>query len=132
MSKKVVLYASPHNPGATAVAADLAAGMEGVVVSSERPLSATHFLLYLNSQTYEGEPGERLADELRAARAAALTRQGIRPQMRSCAPVRMCSPEHGSVRAGREISGGCSTTFKIRVRLAPPQMAAVDLRQRGS
>ena len=53
----LLVYASPHNPGATAVAADLAAGMQGVVVSSERPLSATHFLLYLNGQTYEGENG---------------------------------------------------------------------------
>ena len=66
-----VLYASPHNPGAMAVAADLAAGMgrELEVTAGGTDIKVTHFLLYLNDQTYRGEAGKRLADELRVVRA---------------------------------------------------------------
>ena len=69
LRKRAVLYSSPHNPGASAVAADLAAVMESVVSSDAGWSSATHFLLYLNNQTYQDEAGEELARELREARA---------------------------------------------------------------
>ena len=74
-----VVYASPHNPGALAVAADLAAGMgrglevtvDSAAIQAEGGTRAvaTHFLLYLNDRTYLGEAGKRLAEELRAVRA---------------------------------------------------------------
>ena len=74
----LVMFASANNPGALEVARDLAAGMEGKFVVTSNPASlrsedgkkakATHLLLYLNDQTYGGEAGERLADELRLVR----------------------------------------------------------------
>ena len=74
-----VVYASPHNPGALAVATDLAAGMgrglevtvDSAAIQAEGGTRAvaTHFLLYLNDRTYLGEAGKRLAEELRAVRA---------------------------------------------------------------
>ena len=74
----LVMFASANNPGALEVANDLASGMEGKFVVTSDPASlrsedgkkaaATHLLLYLNDQTYVGEAGERLADELRLAR----------------------------------------------------------------
>eukprot|EP00964_Phaeocystis_antarctica_P055766 scaffold32822_cov76-Phaeocystis_antarctica.AAC.1 len=74
-----VVYASPHNPGALAVATDLAAGMgRGLEVTADSAAIqaeggtravATHFLLYLNDRTYLGKAGKRLAEELRAVRA---------------------------------------------------------------
>ena len=45
--------------GSFAVTSDPEVGLSG---------KATHFLLYLNAQTYRGESGERLADELRVAK----------------------------------------------------------------
>ena len=93
---RVVVYASPHNPGALAVAGDLASAMDGEIevvqdaelmaasianggfetdqqrtrkVHDQQP-TVTHFLLYLNDQTYLNAEGERLAEELRRARAA--------------------------------------------------------------
>ena len=77
------LYASPHNPGALAVAKDLARGMAGDVdVTSDaaaiaprgsKRAAATHFLLYLNNRTYLGEECEALAEQLRAVRAEGST-----------------------------------------------------------
>ena len=93
---RAVVYASPNNPGALAVARDLASAMDGeieVVQDAElmaasityggfdtdeqrtrnardQQPTATHFLLYLNDQTYLNAEGDRLAEELRRARAA--------------------------------------------------------------
>ena len=47
-SSKVQLYASPHNPGAAAVADDLRSGMRNTFTITRESASATHFLLYLN------------------------------------------------------------------------------------
>ena len=96
LQTRVVVYASPHNPGALAVARDLASAMDGAIevvqdaelmaasiadggietdqqrtrkVHDQQP-TVTHFLLYLNDQTYLNAEGERLAEELRRARAA--------------------------------------------------------------
>ena len=62
------LYASPNNPGAKATADDLRNGMHGAIELASDASSATHFMLYLNDQTYLEDAGEKLADELRAAR----------------------------------------------------------------
>ena len=70
-SRRVVVYASPNNPRAWAVAKDIASAMDDriEVTSDETNDAITHFLLYLNDQTYL-ESGEELAEELRRARAA--------------------------------------------------------------
>ena len=89
LQTRVVVYASPHNPGALAVARDLASAMDGAIevvqdaelmaasiadggieTDQQQTRKATHFLLYLNDQTYLNAEGERLAEELRRARAA--------------------------------------------------------------
>ena len=76
--KRPVVYASQHNPGALAMAIDLELAMDGQIeVTSDaaelivegRPI-VTHFLLLLNNQTYLHSEGEKLAEELRRARAA--------------------------------------------------------------
>ena len=66
------LYTSPNNPGARAVAEDLRRGMHGaidLVADASGMNGATHFMLYLNDQTYLEDAGMKLADELRAVRA---------------------------------------------------------------
>lgn len=76
LNRRVVLYASPHNPGALAVAKDIASAMDGQIKVKNDPevmTAATHFLLYLNDQTYLHATGMRLAEELRRARAAGST-----------------------------------------------------------
>ena len=83
LRKRLVVYASAHNPGAHNVAQDLAFGMGGgLEVTSDaaalRPNGskcavATHLLLYLNDQTFLNEAGERLAQELRVVRAEGST-----------------------------------------------------------
>ena len=67
LSRRVVVYVSPHNPGASAVAKDLASAMNGQikVTSDATEGTITHFLLYLNDQTFLHADGERLAHELR-------------------------------------------------------------------
>ena len=76
--KRPVVYASQHNPGALAMAGDLELAMGGQIeVTSDaaelivdgRPM-VTHFLLLLNNQTFLHSEGEKLAEELRRARAA--------------------------------------------------------------
>jgi len=64
----VVLYVSPNNPGATGVASELREGMSNRIDVVMERTSATHMLLYLNEDTYEGDAGMLLADELRAVR----------------------------------------------------------------
>jgi len=74
-----VMYASPHNPGAKALAAELEQAYSGIATTevftagAEGASSApTHFLLYLNHHTYLEDAGAKLAEELRRARAANL------------------------------------------------------------
>ena len=76
-SSPVVLYASQNNPGAAAAAGMLIEGAEHALSFTVEPPSigggvATHFLLYLAHETYVGEAGEALAEELREARANGL------------------------------------------------------------
>ena len=76
LSRRVVVYASPHNPGALAVAKDIASAMDGQIKVTSDPevmTVATHFLLYLNDQTYLHAAGIKLAEELRRAREAGST-----------------------------------------------------------
>jgi hypothetical protein len=72
-SSPVVLYASKNNPGAAAAAAMLVEGVDALSVTEVPPalggVAATHFLLYLAHETYVGEAGDALAEELREARA---------------------------------------------------------------
>jgi hypothetical protein len=72
----VVLYASKNNPGAAAAAAMLVEGVDALSVTEAPPalggVAATHFLLYLAHETYVGEVGDALAEELREARASHL------------------------------------------------------------
>jgi uncharacterized membrane protein YbaN (DUF454 family) len=73
MSKKlacdnVVLYASPNNPGAVAAAAEVAAQIKGVTMV-ETLEGATHMLLYLSYDTWLGEKGTALAEEVGRLRA---------------------------------------------------------------
>ena len=88
--KPVVLYASLNSPGARELAAELDKKYSGISVTEEPPASlcgdvekgsssasggtaeVTHFLLYLNVNTYLEAAGERLAEELRKARVAQL------------------------------------------------------------
>ena len=81
LSRRPVVYASPNNPGALAVAKDIASATHGQIevtsdaaeVVVEGRSVVTHFLLYLNDQTYLHEEGEKLAEELRRARATGST-----------------------------------------------------------
>ena len=74
--KPVVLYASPNNPGAGMIALRLAGAMKRLTIVSQpapadgdgKPAEATHFMLYLTSQTFVGPKGEALAEEVRRAR----------------------------------------------------------------
>ena len=76
--KPILLYASPHNPGAGAIALRLAGATKRLtIVDQPAPADgdglatgATHFLLYLTSQTFVGDMGEALAQEVRRSRAA--------------------------------------------------------------
>jgi len=68
---KVVLYASPNNPGAVAAATSLHEALP--LLQNHCPPTAlidnevqpTHMLLYLNNETFLGEAGEELAREVR-------------------------------------------------------------------
>ena len=73
----VVLYTSPHNTGARSFAAELEACYNGIEVVEKFGIDVdevkpTHFLLYLNVDTFCSDAGEQLAAELRRARAAKL------------------------------------------------------------
>ncbi len=65
--RPVQLYTSTNNPGAREVADILHKAMAGLELATAAPPEATHFLLYLSSETFVGEAGERLADEVRLA-----------------------------------------------------------------
>ena len=68
-SRRIVVFASPNNPGALRVAEDLALAMGNCieVTIDETNAMITHFLLYLNDQTYSEPTGPKLAEELRRA-----------------------------------------------------------------
>ena len=63
--RPVSLYASPSNPGAIVAAEVIVSAMDGLSLSVKPPPEATHFLLYLAHETWVGEAGERLAEEVR-------------------------------------------------------------------
>ena len=63
----VRIYVSPDNPGAREVARILQEAITGLELSADPPPAAgTHFLLYLAHETFVGEAGDRLAEEVRA------------------------------------------------------------------
>jgi len=69
-AKPILLWASPANPGAKELAGELAAAFIGLTVSTtDTPERATHILLYLTRDTWSDE---RLAEQVKAARAASL------------------------------------------------------------
>ena len=62
----VRIYTSPDNPGAREVAEILQKQIKGLQLSAGPPPAVgTHFLLYLAHETFVGEAGERLAEEVR-------------------------------------------------------------------
>ena len=62
----VRIYTSPDNPGAREVAEILQKQIKGLQLSAvPPPAMGTHFLLYLAHETFVGEAGERLAEEVR-------------------------------------------------------------------
>jgi len=77
----VVLWVSPSNSGAVYLVNELkskfAADTLTVVVEDEAPTQEsrkpTHMLLYLNANTWSGERGVRLAEQVKQARADKLT-----------------------------------------------------------
>ena len=75
LSRRVVVFASPNNPGALAVAKDIASAMGNCieVTIDETNAKITHFLLYLNTSTFLESAGGELSEELRRARAKAST-----------------------------------------------------------
>jgi hypothetical protein len=91
LRRRIVVYASPHNPGALAVATDLATSIGGrldvtvdsaaITTAGKDGVSGKHgergavFLLYLNDATFLHVAGETLAEELRMARAEGSTVQ---------------------------------------------------------
>ena len=113
--QRTIVYASPHNPGAWAVAQALKASMHGQFQITDDPTAvqskglgrslhpflksrapvdpgatpdATHLLLFLNKDSFIGEAGILLAAELRAVRKAG----GVEVVM-----VHEQDPEHGAV-----------------------------------
>ena len=74
-SRRIVVFASPNNPGALRVAKDLALATGNCIeVTSDMTNSAiTHFLLYLNDKTYSNSAGKELAEELRLAGSSGST-----------------------------------------------------------
>ena len=74
-----VLFASENNRGAVAVVRDLQRGMDGHFEMTTELAKATHFMLYINEQTYKKwnrEEGPKLIEELRSLRA--LRKEGKR------------------------------------------------------
>ena len=62
----VRIYTSPDNPGAREVTEILQKQIKGLQLSAGPPPAVgTHFLLYLAHETFVGEAGERLAEEVR-------------------------------------------------------------------
>ena len=67
----VRLYVSRYNPGAPRLALELGKAVPAIS-ATEDLAEATHVLLYLTSETFVGEPGERLAALVRDANARAI------------------------------------------------------------
>jgi len=96
--RRIVVFASPNNPGALEVAKDLALATDNCieVTSDETNAMITHFLLYLNDQTYLESAGKELAEEIRRARA-------VRETWRSTIEIVMVhenDPERGGCEFG--------------------------------
>ena len=96
--RRIVVFASPNNPGALEVAKDLALATGNCieVTSDETNAMITHFLLYLNDQTYLESAGKELAEEIRRARA-------VRETWRSTIEIVMVhenEPERGGCEFG--------------------------------
>ena len=82
---RILVYASPYNPGALPVAMDLAASMGGHLEVTGDPTAITTklpdttrkrttvFMLYLNDKTFLSTAGEMLANELRTVRTEGST-----------------------------------------------------------
>jgi hypothetical protein len=72
----VMLYSSRNNPGASDLVRELQEAFP-VIGATEDPeadaVQPTHFVLYLNFDTFVGDEGERLVREVRAAMAAGLS-----------------------------------------------------------
>ena len=72
------MYVSPRNPGAMAMGVEFAGRLKDLIVVETESFSVrpTHtsegayFLLYLTSETFCGDMGNLLADEIRAAHSA--------------------------------------------------------------
>ena len=82
----LLVYASQYNPGALAVANDLRTAMgDSFAVTSDPEVGlssrATHFMLLLNNQTYLGDLGPKLADELRIIKGISREAPGIKLAM---------------------------------------------------
>ena len=97
-SRRIVVFASPNNPGALRVAKDLAlATGDCIEVTSDRTNSTiTHFLLYLNDKTYSHSAGKELAEELRRAGAV----QGSSGSTIEIVTVHENDPERGGCEFG--------------------------------
>ena len=76
-SRRIVVFASPNNPGALRVAEDLVLAMGNCieVTIDETNAMITHFLLYLNDHTYSEPAGAKLAEELRRAMVVSESRK---------------------------------------------------------
>ena len=90
--KQVTLHASPHNSGAREAAEALGAAMGSQLLVSDGTdhKAPTHFLLYLNAETFAGEEGRLLAEELR--QRATWKRKADTPQLHKEACLLYTSP----------------------------------------
>ena len=114
----VIVYASPENPGARALVAELKQRYQGLRITEEMPddisceeLKATHFLLYLNADTFVGDSGMQLADQVRKVRAAKMPIVMVHEndqQRGGCAFERICR-----VTASDLINDGLYTALAI-------------------
>ena len=97
-SRRIVVFASPNNPGALRVAKDLALATGNCIeVTSDMTSSTiTHFLLYLNDKTYSNSAGKELAEELRMAGAV----QGSSGSTIEIVTVHENDPERGGCEFG--------------------------------
>jgi len=65
LMQPAIVYVSDLNPGAVAVANELKRALKGFHVTNKPP-SATHFLLYLSTDTFVGELGRRFGEQVGA------------------------------------------------------------------
>jgi len=103
---RVLLYASPNNPGAEEAAQTLRRGFPHIEVATQREGlqgAPTHMLLCLNSDTFVGELGLKLAQEVRLTMGlseATVRNGGRRPRaLARAGPVGLGRGSAGSVDA---------------------------------